>query len=188
MKNLNYEYYRDVLKNAKFTKEKCQICSSEENCLEGIYFEQGSQLKSVCLNCLNEGKIKVDIPTYLRDKLYESIKNNDINKDKKAIELKANKLIEKLEKTPPVPWIQSNDWPVCCGDFLKFIGEWEQENFNEKAENGIGKEKFEALLDENTRKKIDNIDMVWEDLESETVAFVFRCNHCNKYIVVCQSY
>jgi hypothetical protein len=67
--------------------------------LEGIYFEQGSQLKSVCLNCLNEGKIKVDIPTYLRDKLYESIKNNYINKDKKAIELKANKLIEKLEKT-----------------------------------------------------------------------------------------
>lgn len=188
MKNLNYEYYENVLKNAEFTKEKCQICSSEEKCLEGIYFEQGSKLKSVCLNCLNEGKIKVDIPVYLKNKLYESIKKIDVNQDKDTIELKVNMIIEKLEKTPPVPWIQNNEWPVCCGDFLKFIGEWEQEDFNEKAEDKNGKKKFEELLDENTRKKVDNIDVLWEDLDNETVAFVFRCNHCDKYTVVCQSY
>lgn len=188
MKNFNYEYYEDVLKNAQFTKEECQICSSKENCLEGIYFNQGSQLKSVCLNCLNEGKIKVDIPVYLKNKLYESIKKSDVNQDEKEIELKVNKLSEKLEKNPPVPWIQENEWTVCCGDFLKFIGEWEQEDFNEKAENGNGKEKFEELLDENSRKRIDNIDILWEDLGNETAAFVFRCNHCYKYIVVCQSY
>ena len=66
-----YKYFSDVKKNADFTEEPCQFCGTKEDCLEGMYFEQ-SDITSVCLSCLDEKKIGVDIPDYIQNR----IKNN----------------------------------------------------------------------------------------------------------------
>lgn len=36
------------------------------------------------------------------------------------------KKVGELSITPPVAWVQSNEWPVCCDDYMKYIGEWEK--------------------------------------------------------------
>ena len=40
----------------------------------------------------------------------------------------ANEEIEILKYTPPIPWVQFNDWKVCCDDYMQYIGEWEQKD------------------------------------------------------------
>ena len=52
MSNMDFKYYRDVLNNAIFTDEKCEICGGEEFCLDGVYFEYNQDISSVCLKCL----------------------------------------------------------------------------------------------------------------------------------------
>ena len=165
-----YEYFKNVEENAVFTKESCQFCGHNDNCLEGIYFEQPG-LKSVCLSCLDKRIIGVEIPDYLKNKV-----QNNVEK------------IEKLKYTPPVPWVQYNDWPVCCDDYMQYLGEWTQEDFIRKSRDGNGISLFQSLLNIEFMKQVDDINVLWNDLENNTVAFVFICPVCNTKKVVCQSY
>ncbi len=166
-----YKYFTDVCLHAEFSKEKCQFCGSTEKCLEGVYFDN-PMISSICLKCFEQRKAKVNIPEYIRNK----IKNN------------VNEKVEELEYTPPVPWIQYNDWQVCCDDFCQFLGEWKKDNFinNSSGENPITF--FKSVLCKETLELVDDIEVLWEDLGKYTTAFVFQCKKCNKKIVVCQSY
>lgn len=91
----NYDYFINVKENAVFTEKSCQFCGKNDNCLEGVYFEQPN-LKSICLSCLDSKKMGVDIPDYI----------------KKLVCIDGANKIEKLKYTPPVPWVQYNDWKV----------------------------------------------------------------------------
>lgn len=166
-----YKYFTNVKKNAIFTEKECQFCRSIKYCLEGIYFEQGN-IDSVCLKCLDEKKACVDIPSYVQKR----IKNN------------VDQKVEELSYTPPVPWIQYNDWPVCCDDFMKYVGEWQQSDFINFFEGKNILELFKNVLDNDTLSKVEDINVLWEDLGYNTAAYVFSCLTCRKIIVVCQSY
>lgn len=167
---IKYEYFKNVEKDAIFTEEKCQFCGSKNNCLEGVYFERPN-LKSVCLSCFQKKVIAVDIPQYLRIRVHDNMEK-----------------INKLGYTPPVPWVQYNDWQVCCDDFMQYQGEWTQEDFIRESNDGNGIEYFKSLLDEDFIKQINDIDILFNDLGDDTVAFVFSCRVCDKKKVVCQSY
>ncbi|SHN02803.1 Uncharacterised protein family (UPF0167) [Anaerosporobacter mobilis DSM 15930] len=166
----NYKYFCNVKENADFTKKNCQFCGSNNNCLEGVYFEQDN-VESICLECFDLKKAVVDIPEYI-------IKRVGFDYAK----------VEELASNPPIPWVQSNDWQVCCNDYMQYIGEWGQENFRENSNNENAIAFFEKNLDEDTLNKVDDINVLWEDLGYNTVAYVFKCNVCGKMKVVCQSY
>lgn len=167
----NYRYFENVEKNAYFTDIPCQFCGSKQSCLEGIFFEKNGIL-SVCLNCFDSKKAGVEIPDYIKSR----VKTN------------ADSKFELLQFNPPVPWIQSNDWPVCCDDYMVYIGEWEQSDFNGYSETGNGKECLKKLIDSETFAKVENFDILWEDIGNETAAFAFKCPHCGKIIIICQDY
>jgi uncharacterized protein CbrC (UPF0167 family) len=169
---IKFKYFSNPLKYAEFTDVKCQSCGTTQNCLEGEYFDRGDDVVSVCLNCLNQGVIVVDLPEYIKDRIHQD---------------KTEKLT-RLERTPPVPWIQYNDWPVCCDDFMCYIGEWEQKEFDENSENGNGKEYLISLLDENIKNRVDDINVLWDDLGEYTALFVFECIHCKRKKGIPQSY
>lgn len=168
-----FRYFNDPIKNAVFTDVECQSCGSKEYCLEGEYFDRGDEVVSVCLDCLMLGKITVDIPGYVKDK---------IDEDKQR-----GKKIKDLERTPPVPWIQYNDWPVCCSDFMCYLGEWEKEDLNNFS-NGDGKKLVFSILDNDTRNRINDEDVFWEDIGEYTALFVFKCTNCNRMKANAQSY
>lgn len=138
--------------------------------MEGICFEQ-SDLKSVCLSCLDKRIVGVEILEYLKNKVHNNVEK-----------------IEKIKYTPPVPWVQYNDWQVCCNDYMQYWGEWIREDFIRESRDGNGINVFQRLLSVDTIKKVDNINALWDDLGYGTVAFVFYCPTCNNKKVVCQSY
>ena len=65
----------------------------------------------------NKRRLAIDIPDYIQNR----IKDN------------ASSKIEILKYTPPIPWVQFNDWQVCCDDYMQYIGEWEQKDFIKEA-------------------------------------------------------
>jgi uncharacterized protein CbrC (UPF0167 family) len=170
----NFKYFDDPLKNAEFIdEEECQSCGASNHCLEGEYFDLDEEVISVCLDCLQQGIIKVNIPNYIKERVV------DLGKEEKVAE---------LEKTPPVPWIQYNDWPVCCNDFTKYIGEWDRSVFEKHSNDGDGLNYLLNILEQSSKEKIKNVKVFWEDIGHYTAIFVFECLHCSKKIAIPQSY
>jgi uncharacterized protein CbrC (UPF0167 family) len=187
MQNWNFRYFDDLLANAEFTDSPCESCGSEVNCLDGIYFDEPDfDRESICIECLVEGKVKVQINHYLIEKLKEHIANTYPNKEE-ARKI-AHFQVTELEKTPPVPWIQQNDWVVCCGEFAKYIGEWEQEKFNVSSTDGNGLEHLMSILEKDYRDRIEDVTFFWEDIGNDTAVYVFECLRCSKKIAIWQSY
>lgn len=168
----NYKYFDNVKKNGYFTESPCQFCGTTKNCLDGVFFESSDDISSICLECFDKKKIHVSIPEYIKNR----IKNN---RDQK---------VNELQFCPPVPWIQNNDWPVCCDDFMVFIGEWEQEEFCSHSTDGDGLSLLKELLADELKNIVESYDALWADLGYETAAFVFMCPNCGKKVVICQDY
>lgn len=168
----NYKYFENVKKNGYFTDTPCQFCGSKEDCLDGVFFDSTDDIESICITCFDKRKANVSVPEYIQKRVMTNRK----------------KKVDDLQYCPPVPWIQNNDWPVCCDDFMVFIGEWEQEDFCRRSTNGDGKALLKELLTENLKNNVESYDALWEDLGCETAAFVFRCSNCGKLTVICQDY
>lgn len=181
-----FKYVEEPLKNAEMENGNCQICGEDKLCLEGIYFDNDDEVELVCLDCLQSGKIKVNIPSFLEERIYSHLFDLYPQYKKSEIEIKAKTLSEELSINPPVPWIQYNDWAVCCGDFAKYIGEWNKEDILKKSSNG--KEYIMDILDDFSKKKVEDIDAFWDDIGESTVIFVFKCIKCSKLIAVSQAY
>lgn len=168
----NYKYFENVKKNGYFTDVPCQFCGSKEYCLDGVFFEREDDFESICIDCFDKRKINVNILEYIKNRVME-------NREQK---------VDELQYCPPVPWIQNNDWPVCCDDYMVFIGEWEQDDFRKYSSDGDGKLLLKEMLLDELKDKVESYDVLWEDIGYETAAFVFKCPKCGKKVVVCQDY
>ena len=84
--------------------------------------------------------------------------------------------------------MQSNDWPVCCDDYMVYIGEWEQEDFNSYSKTESGKDALAKLLAPEILERVENLDVLWDDLSYGTAAFAFQCPQCGKTVIICQDY
>ena len=166
-----YKYFNNVKRDAAFSENPCQFCGSTQDCLEGVFFGR-LDIESVCLECFAEKRAYVEIPAYVQ----------------RRVKVNSSRKINDLMFTPPIPWVQHNDWPVCCDDFMQYIGEWEQEEFDGFSNDKKGIVLLEELLAEVTRSRVDDITVLWDDLGYDTVAYVFKCPQCGKMLVVCQSY
>lgn len=166
-----YKYFENVENNAAFIDIPCQFCGSVGDCLDAVYFENGN-LDSICIECFEKGKAHVIIPKYVAEQ----------------VKVNVHKKVWELSCTPPVPWIQYNEWPACCDDFMTFIGEWDRNKFNENSGDGNGKRYLQILMIKNGLDRISNIEGLWNDIGHNSAAYVFKCQQCGKISVVCQDF
>jgi len=191
MDKFQFKYFQDHNRYAHFTDKPCQFCGTHESCLEGVYFEnydENFELESICINCLINAKAKVNIPEYLIKKLTENIKQFNSEFRDLEVENKVKELVGELERTPPIPWIQANAWQICCGDFMTYLGELEQEDYNSRSEDGNGKEYLISIMKEDYKDRIDDIEWLWSEIGDFVAVYVFKCRHCNKMIAIWQCY
>ena len=102
-----YRYYRNG-ETAFLTEGICDICGKKRKCCDGKSFEQGVQL--VCSKCIGKRLASACVPPEIAMQV--------IGPD-------ANEKIEDLRHTPPIVWLQNNEWPCCCNDFMTYEGIWE---------------------------------------------------------------
>ncbi|NRY60177.1 CbrC family protein [Clostridium beijerinckii] len=184
-----FKYFTNVQRNARFIDEPCDNCGSTNLCLNGIYFDHyDEEVEAVCLECLTKGNIVVEIPSEVSEKIYNEISINYPDGSEDELKKRVNEIIEELSKTPPVPWVQSNDWQVCCGNFMTYLGELGRDDLDSMATDGDGKALLLNLIDEETKNRIDDLECLWNELGDYAVAYHFKCMKCGKQIVVIQSY
>lgn len=185
MTKLVFRYFRDPYTHAVFTDEPCEICGSSIHCLEGTYFHQ-NDIESLCLACLRSGK--ANILTELEE---PEIKQNIIDMLReagKSIDL-IETIIDEFKKTPPVPWVQSDEWVWCCGDFATYVGEWKENEFKHHFSKDTYKQELLQLFDEYHRERIEIVDAFLDAVENDwVVVFVFQCETCKNHHAVWQAY
>lgn len=169
---MKYKYFEDVFKNARFINTRCDLCGSDKNCLNAIYFDLNCNIESVCLSCLDNKKIGVNIPDYIKKRIV-----ND-----------KNKKTDELKYTPPVPWVQNNDWPVCHDDFMVYIGEFTKDDIIHLAQNQNEIEIFKRMIAPNLQERIIDYDVLLNNLGNTTIAFAFRCSICKTIRIILQDY
>lgn len=158
-------------------------CPEDDPCIEGIFFDDPDVDEGVCLSELLSGRVKVSIPNYLRQHLIQSLQASG----KKTSEEYLDAAIDELSRTPPVPWIQHNEWPVCCGDFCQYLGELRK--LPEEIEPIVEATTLWEVTEETSRQKFTDAQSLWKCINSDWCSgFLFECAVCKKRVVVIQSY
>ena len=185
MNKHTFRYFRDPYTHAVFGQEPCEICGLNIHCLEGTYF-QHNEIESLCLACLRSGKGNLNV-----DLEEPEIKQNVIKmlqaagKSADAVE----GIINEFKKTPPVPWVQHDEWVWCCGDFTTYVGGWKEEDFKHHLSTDTYKQELLQLFDDYHRERIEIVDVFLEAIENDwVVVFAFQCETCQKYHAVWQAY
>lgn len=187
--NYKFKYFLNPEKSARYVDEPCEVCGNSNLCLNGTYFNHhNDEVESICIDCLVQGKVVVEFPSFLYDRIYNDMKREKPSLIEEEIKEKVNNIFSILEKTPPIPWIQYNDWPVCCSDFMTYLGELTRDDLNSIATDGDGKALLLGLLDDETKNRIDNLEYLLEDLGDYVIAYHFKCMECDKQFVVLQSF
>lgn len=182
-----FRYYKHPEVNAMMTQVECQSCGTDKFCLEGEYFDRGNSVVSVCLNCLARGKITVNIQDFLINRIKNHLAENCTDCQGSIIE-QVKVCVDELSRTPPVPWIQYNDWPVCCNDFCMYLGEWSQKEIVERSKDVDPEAYLMSILNPFCKEQIDDFNSFWDDIGNGTAIFAFKCVECSKIIAVSQSY
>ena len=181
-----FRYFPNYQEWARFTDKPCASCQGTP-CLEGIYFDQSSELESVCLDCLTTGQVKVDIPSYIHNQLMESVRRTHSDWTDQQIDMHVAARVSALAMTPPVPWIQNNEWPVCGDDFAYYLGERNQEDLSLMAPDGNGLTYLHTIV--NKPEQMQDGAAIWHALENGwATVFLFECEANKTYIAVIQAY
>lgn len=174
-----FRLFKDFERNAKFTDEACEPDHSPPF-FDGDYFDNEEyEDQGVCLNCLVTGLKVVDIGDYVRSK---------IEKNAPAA-LDAQRFVKELERTPPVPWIQYNDWAFCCGEPMQYRGEYSNDSdFNDSELKEIPQNLW-SIVNDDGKQQAGSFEALQDSIENGmTACFIFKCLKCKRFEAVCQSY
>jgi uncharacterized protein CbrC (UPF0167 family) len=188
MTTLTFRYFPDWESKAAISKEECN-CTDDLPCLEPIFFEDPDIETPVCVVDLSRGDVRVAIPDHLIETLDVSIRKYFPDLELTARTMKVKQLVDVLSRTPPVPWIQHNAWPVSMGDFCRYIGEWDQHEFDVHSQNKEGKSFLWSILEEYCRNRRQSVESLWDEMEvGKSTVYVFECLTSGRLIAVDQSY
>jgi uncharacterized protein CbrC (UPF0167 family) len=181
----NFKYFADYQRWASFTTQPHTCPNSEA--LDGVFFDDSNVPDIVCLADLVAGKTRVYIPEYLIEELKKSIHQTYPNSSDEVIENMVNTKVDELSRTPPVPWIQNNNWPIRNGDFCRYIGEWKQEDLCSQAADGDGFTYLFSILEHADDYK--EREGLWDAIKTDwTSIFVFEDLANGGRVAIEQSY
>jgi uncharacterized protein CbrC (UPF0167 family) len=156
------------------TPQECPFCGREDRCFE---IEDGPQ--TGCVRCLREGRFgffHVTEAGYVVDgKLIHSI-DEDPPETAALDDGVPPESVAELWRTPDFPTWNEVAWPVCCRDFMVFLGEWKPADFKQQGAPSP-RDLFLAMTDPDCHELwptgLDPDDWL-------VTCFVFRCPVCGE--------
>lgn len=188
-----FRYFPSFPEGATLTEEVCGYCGVSPAISEAWLSDAGSDdtKKPACAECLREGRATTRVPSWLERDLARGVDATHPNWTAEKRAALVRHRVAELGHTPPVPWLQNNEWPICGDDFALFEGELTSDllvrrhrglNQAKAALRAIIKEAVPAWdLDEEA------VDTAWKQLGNFVAIFVFRCPEANSPIYVLQT-
>lgn len=166
---------------ASFDARPCAFCGGTP-ALDGVWLdfdEDYDDPPPVCVEDFLRGRARAAIPAWIQRELADhvTIAHPEWDDQRKAAYVATH--TDELSHTPPVPWLQENEWPVCADDYAQFDGELTRERL-QKRYGGL-KEAKAALrkIFEDLRpawqQSDESLDAWWQRLGGLLRIYAFRC-------------
>lgn len=184
-----FRYFPNFPEEARFSMEPCYFCG-QVPALDGIWLEFAEDFDdppSVCVSDLMVGKAQVAVPGWASAALAHavSVQHSDWSPEQQDAYIQAR--TDELAHTPPVPWIQENEWPICRDDYSVYIGQLTQEKLVQRY--GSTDDAKTSLL-----KRVQQLrpawnlasserDEWWDSLGGFLHIYVFRCGTEEVYVL-----
>ncbi len=188
-----FEYFPTFPEGAQLRAEACEYCGRTPAIpavrLKRAPGEENAQ--AACADCLRAGRASARIPQWVQRELAQAVDvaHPDWSQNQRA-DLVASR-IDKLAHTPPVPWLQNNEWPICGDDFARYIGELTRERLLQE-HGGLERAKVAlcAIIEEVRPEwvlSVEDIATAWEQLGNFVAIFLFHCPDNPKTLYVLQT-
>lgn len=175
-----FRYFPGYPEGAPFAEGPCYFCGSHP-AIDGMWLGFDKDFDDpppVCIQDLIADKARVDIADWIWQLLARNVEIQHPDWTAQTRQAYVEARTYELAHTPPVPWIQNNEWPVCADDYASFTGELTREKL--EAHTG-GAEGGKALLLAIMRQErpdwpIDvQLNNYWEYLGDFMRIYQFRC-------------
>src|SRR5258708_18957204 len=134
MPTTTFKYFPDFAKEAAFDAKGCAFCSRVP-ALDGAWFQFDDDYDDpppVCIDDLLADKARVDIPRRLQQRLARAVHARHADWEEQRVAAYVATHTAALAHTPPVPWIQENEWPICAEDYAIYVGQLTRNKLTER--------------------------------------------------------
>lgn len=175
-----FRYFPDYPVGAPLEAPACALCGASP-AIPGQWLakDDDGTRRDACAECVAIGNTHADVPSWIERDLLASVEaqHPDWSIEKRSSYVAAR--IAELSRTPPIAWIQDNEWPVCGDDFAAYVGELTREGL-ERQYGGIvpGKAALRRIIEQERpawTKDEETLDWQWSELGNFLAVFVFRC-------------
>lgn len=103
----------------------------------------------------------------------------DADEDWYGVKLPQEMMFELL-RTPTYDTWQGERWLFCCRYPMTFVGEWQREDFDQRATDGDGEKLYNSVVEEFYTG-------TWDVLGQRLSVYVFECKQCGRLRSHCDS-
>jgi hypothetical protein len=184
-----FRYFPSFPRGARFTTEPCYFCGRTPT-LDGVWLDFDDDFDDpppVCVDDLVAGRVRVAIPQWVRDALACAVHESHPEWDATRQSNYVTERTEELAHTPPVPWIQENEWPVCADDYAVFLRQLTREDLERRHEGPAGgKAALQRIMAEqrpNWQSGPEALDVWWDRLGGFLRLYAFACESKQVYVL-----
>jgi uncharacterized protein CbrC (UPF0167 family) len=176
-----FRYFPDFPEGADLRDTPCILCDRRPAIPEiRLGFGRGLE-GAVCATCIAEGKATVRVPSWVQSELEAGVTRTHPEWSDQEHVRYVSERVNELAHTPPVPWLQDNDWPVCDDDFAMYRGEVTRDRLEQRY-GSVREAKArlrEILLDAVPDWEQDDaaIEAEWNQLADWLAIFAFSCHN-----------
>ncbi len=180
---MTFRYFPNFPKGADLEDGLCTVCGNKFVIPMHMLYPP----TSLCSQCLAQRKGKVNIEPWIVRQLENAMRVNHQDWLEQDIQACVAERIDELAHTPPILWLQNNEWPICTDDFAQFIGEITQEKLLAEHQWNVlqAKEALrEILVTSMPLWEQDDVtlELEWTLLGNWLAIFAFQCHDSWIYI------
>lgn len=176
-----FRYFPGFPQGAAFDAKACHFCGKHP-ALDGAWLdfdEDYDDPPPVCTEDLIADKARVAIPRWITLELTNRVAAHHSNWNAEHVARYVAERTHELAHTPPIPWLQENEWPLCSDDFATYSGQLTREVLTTRAGNAAAAQAdLRAIMaQERPQWTLDaqHLDAWWQRLGDFLRIYEFRC-------------
>jgi hypothetical protein len=184
-----FRYFPTFPIGARFVSEPCYFCRRTP-ALDGVWLDFDGDFDGpppVCVDDLVADRARVLIPDWAREALGRAMVERHPDWDAERRSAYVADRTWELAHTPPVPWIQDNEWPIYEDDYAAFLGQLRREDLGRRHGGSAGgKAALRRIMREqrpNWRMDSGTLDAWWYRLGEFLRVYTFGSREKELYVL-----
>lgn len=186
-----FRYFPSFPDGACLAAGSCYFCGRTP-ALDGVWLDFDEDFDDpppVCVEDLVADRARVAVPAWVQEALARGVRERHPEWDAERRSRYTAERTDELAHTPPVPWIQENEWPVCADDYATYLGQLTREGLEQRYGGSAGGKVAlrQIMQEERPNWKLDDaaLEDWWPRLGGFLHVYAFDCD--GKHVHVLQT-